>query len=140
MKITRRPDGDVEMMLPGDELYGLRQCLNEPTNGYNVPNFEERIGVSRDTVNALLDATARRGGSKITAINDDCFRFVATPADCRVILTCMRDTLNGQDLMPTEYQTRVGIEAVEVQTMILKIEAALAGNPPTAIGSMPNPS
>jgi hypothetical protein len=131
MKIERRSNGDMAMTMPHDEVAGLRQCLNEVLNGYHIPDFQARIGVAESVVDALLKDTKRHGGIRRTAIDDDCYRLVLTPADCRVLVACMKDTLNGEDLMPSEYQTRVGIEAAEVHAMILQIEAALAGNAPT---------
>ena len=139
MKIERSRDGDIEMTMPHDEVAGLRQCLNEVLNGYRIPDFKARIGVDESVVDALLKDTKRHGGRKRTAIEDDCHRLVLTPADCRVLVACMKDTLNGDDIMPSEYQTRIGLETTEVHTMILQIEAALAGNAPTAVGSLPNP-
>jgi hypothetical protein len=140
MKIARHQGGNIEIAMSLREVAGLRQCLNEVHNGYHIPDFKARIGVSESVVHELLTET-RPNGRKRIAVADDRYQLDLTPADCRVIVACMKDTLTGNSYLLSAYRARIGLKPEEVKTMVSEIEAVLDRNTtPTAVESVPNPS
>jgi hypothetical protein len=52
-------NGSVELRVTQDELVIFNNALNEVCHGFEVDEFETRIGASRDEAAALLQAIGR---------------------------------------------------------------------------------
>lgn len=123
MKITKLSDDEFVLDVSSDEHAAIRQCLNEVTGGFKVPNFQDRIGVSYDKALVLLDQTSRRTRMKAIRTGEDELRLTLTREDVRVFINSMKETFTG--LGDWEYQTRVGIFIDEVKTLVSQLEASL---------------
>ena len=54
MIAEKNQDDSITMRLSEGEVYILKNALNEVCNGIDVPEFQTRMGVERDEVEALL--------------------------------------------------------------------------------------
>ncbi len=55
MKVTKIDQDRFEIDLNEDELSIICQCMNEPCNGFQFPDFLTKIGKSREEVRSMLD-------------------------------------------------------------------------------------
>jgi hypothetical protein len=55
MEILEHLKGKAVIRFSNDELVILNNALNEICNGVDIPQFETRVGYSRERVEALLE-------------------------------------------------------------------------------------
>lgn len=60
---------------------------------------------------------------EVTKINTDTFRMKFTPAEGRILLNCIQ--VARKEIMPSEFQTRMGADAATIDRVVATIEAAL---------------
>ncbi len=53
----------------------------------------------------------------------DAYRMVLSPAEATIFINCMNETL--AQIPAREYQTRMGVEATEIRSMITSLQTAL---------------
>lgn len=127
MNIAKLPDGRITVTLASEELAAIRQCLNEVCHGYEVPDFEKRIGASEDWVARLLKQTSRHNPAKVAMVGGGEHRVTFSPEEARVIANAMAETLSGDGIGPSEYFARIGAHAHEIDAMRSVLFSALSG-------------
>lgn len=55
MKVLRKSSQSVHVELTKEEMLLINNSLNEICHGINIPEFQTRIGVTKETAERLLD-------------------------------------------------------------------------------------
>ena len=126
MTIAKLPDGRIVLTLTLEELAAMRQCLNEVCHGYEVPDFEKRIGAREDRVALLLKQTSRHNPAKVETLVDGKYRVTFSADEARVIANAMTETLSGDGIGRDEYFARIGAYTHEIEAVRSAILSALS--------------
>jgi hypothetical protein len=92
----------------------LRSVLNEVLNGFDIPDFESKIGMEREDTAALL------GHVKLL---NDIEAPILTPAQVRVFRNSLFETI--RELGVEEFQTRTGFDLHYGHQILEKLDLRL---------------
>jgi hypothetical protein len=128
VEIKKVEGGGLELVLNWIEYNAIRGCLNLACQGIDVPNFEQRIGVSKAEALALMHEAFYDG--RFSKLAEDSYRTTLSPDELSVCANAIKATFRdrpGEGIAPRQYDALTGGASFEdVKAALAQLEMAIA--------------